>query len=83
MSSLSAVPSTLSATYTYDTLGNIASGGGRTFTYDAVPNLKCVNCATPASSVQYAYDANQKRTSVTQGVTKRLLVVSCGNQHAQ
>ncbi|WP_265705497.1 RHS repeat domain-containing protein [Verminephrobacter aporrectodeae] len=70
LSSLSAVPSTLSATYTYDTLGNIASGGGRTFTYDAVPNLKCVNCATPASSVQYAYDANQKRTSVTQGITK-------------
>lgn len=70
LSGLSASPATLSTAYAYDALGNITSGGGRTFTYDAVPNLRCVNCANPANSVQYMYDGNQKRTSVTQGGIK-------------
>ena len=44
--------------------------GGRTYTYDSVPNLKCVNRATPATSIQYTYDGDQKRTRVNQGNVK-------------
>ena len=70
LSALNATPNTLSTTFTYDALGNIASGSGRTYTYDSVPNLTCVNCATPATSIQYAYDGDQKRTSVTKAGVK-------------
>ncbi|CAN7597987.1 hypothetical protein [Acidovorax sp. LjRoot194] len=70
LSALTATPNTLSTTFTYDSLGNIASGSGRTYTYDSVPNLTCVNCSTPATSIQYAYDGDQKRTSVTKAGVK-------------
>lgn len=70
LSALNATPSTLSSTFSYDTLGNITSSWGRNFTYDAVPNLSCVNCSNPASSIQYAYDGDQKRTSVTKAGVK-------------
>ncbi len=70
LSGISATPATLSTTFSYDALGNIASGSGRTYTYDAVPNLTCVNCATAESRIQYAYDADQKRTVVTKAGVK-------------
>ena len=70
LSALHATPNTLSTTFSYDALGNIVSGLGRTYTYDAAPNLTCVNCATPATSIQYAYDGDQKRTSVVKAGVK-------------
>lgn len=70
LSALNATPNTLSTTFTYDAMGNMASGSGRSFTYDSVPNLTCVNCATPATSIQYAYDGDQKRISVTKAGVK-------------
>lgn len=70
LSGISATPATLSTTFSYDALGNIASGSGRTYTYDAVPNLTCVNCANAESRIQYAYDADQKRTVVTKAGVK-------------
>ena len=51
-------------------MGNITVRGPCTFEYDGVPNLRCINCATPATSVQYTYDGDQKRTQVVKaGVT--------------
>ena len=70
LTALSAAPSTLSTSFTYDALGNIASGSNRTYTYDTVPNLKCVNCANPAASIQYLYDGNQARTTVVKAGVK-------------
>lgn len=55
------------ASHSYDAMGNITVRGPRTFEYDSVPNLKCINCSTAATRVQYAYDGDQKRTQVIQG----------------
>lgn len=58
------------ATYAYDAYGNITSGGGNTYTYDDVPNLRCVNCADPANKVEYTYDGLNHRSSVLKGGVK-------------
>lgn len=70
LSSLNGVPSTHSTSYGYDALGNIASGNGKTYQYDAAPNLTCVNCGGAGGSIQYTYDGDQKRTSMTKGAVK-------------
>lgn len=67
---LSSVSGTRSASYSYDDYGNIAAGGGNTYAYDGVPNLRCVNCANPASSVQYQYDGTNQRVSATKAGVK-------------
>ena len=59
--------STRKANQSYDAMGNIIVRGPRTFEYDSVPNLKCINCSTAATRVQYVYDGDQKRTQVIQG----------------
>ena len=66
LSSMTATPGN-TANHSYDAMGNIIVRGPRTFEYDSVPNLKCINCSTAATRVQYAYDGDQKRTQVIQG----------------
>ena len=66
---LSAVAGSRSAAYGYDALGNVTSAGASTYTYDSVPNLRCVDCSGPAPT-QYAYDGLRNRVSITRsGVT--------------
>lgn len=67
---LSAVSGSKVASYTYDAYGNIATGAGNTYTYDGVPNLRCINCANPATKIEYAYDGTGQRVSVTKAGVK-------------
>lgn len=67
--------------YTYDAYGNIASGAGNTYSYDGVPNLRCVNCADPAVKVENAYDGLNQRVWVSKGGVKSYEVYSAqGNE---
>ncbi|WCM94564.1 DUF6531 domain-containing protein [Acidovorax sp. NCPPB 2350] len=70
LTALNAVPGELSTTYAYDATGNIVAGAGRTFQYDAVPNLRCIDCGNPDARVQFEYDGDQKRTTILRGSTK-------------
>ncbi len=70
LTALTAVPGELSTTYAYDTMGNIISGRGRLFQYDTVPNLRCIDCSNPEARMQFEYDGDQKRTTITRGGTK-------------
>lgn len=67
---LNSVSGARSATYAYDANGNISSGGGNNYTYDGAPNLRCINCANPTTSVQYQYDGTNQRVSVTKAGVK-------------
>ena len=61
---LTGISGSQAKTYGYDLRGNIAASGGKSFVYDAVPNLVCANCGA-ADEVTYAYDGLQKRVEVT------------------
>ncbi|WP_271008959.1 hypothetical protein [Paucibacter sp. B51] len=69
------------SSYGYDSHGNIVSGSGNTYTYDGVPNLRCVNCASPGLSIAYGYDASNRRSSVQKAGVKRYEMYDAkGNQ---
>ncbi|QKT05036.1 RHS repeat protein [Ectothiorhodospiraceae bacterium 2226] len=67
---LSGVSGARSATYGYDAYGNVISGGGNTYTYDGVPNLRCVNCGSATNRVEYFYDGLSQRVMAVRGSTK-------------
>jgi RHS repeat-associated protein len=52
-------------TYTYDTNGNQASAGSRTFTYNLADRL--VSTTNAGTTTTYAYDGNGRRISSTTG----------------
>lgn len=67
--------------YTYDAYGNIASGSGSTYTYDGVPNLRCVNCSNSSLKIEYTYDGLNQRVAVAKGGAKTYEIYgSHGNQ---
>jgi YD repeat-containing protein len=67
---LVSVSGSRNASYTYDALGNIIGGGGSTYGYDRVPNLRCVNCADAVNKIEYTYDGKNHRSSVLKGGIK-------------
>lgn len=55
-----------SATFTYDSYGNILTdGGGKTYTYDDVPNLIGISNSNTGVTSAYVYDGLSKRAKVT------------------
>jgi RHS repeat-associated protein len=56
-----------SGSFTYDSYSNIATDGANTYSYDGVPNLTCVNCATAATKIEYRYDGTNTRAARKQG----------------
>lgn len=67
---LSSISGSKSANYGYDSNGNITSSGANSYSYDGVPNLRCINCANPTTSVQYQYDGTNQRVSVIKAGNK-------------
>lgn len=67
---LSSVSGQRAASFGYDAYGNIASSTGISYAYNDVPNLVCINCAVPASKVEYQYDALNLRSAVSKAGRK-------------
>ncbi|SFG28439.1 YD repeat-containing protein [Duganella sp. CF458] len=67
---LSSISGGRATSYTYDANGNVATGSGNAYTYDGVPNLRCVNCTNASLKVEYTYDAGNNRSSVFKGGAK-------------
>jgi YD repeat-containing protein len=67
---LTSISGAKSASYSYDGYGNIVADSSNNYTYDGVPNLRCVNCANPSASTQYQYDGTNQRVSATKGGVK-------------
>lgn len=65
---MSSVSGSRSASYSYDVFGNVSAAGGASYTYDAVPNLRCANCSG-ASRSDYTYDGLGNRVTVAKGGT--------------
>lgn len=61
---LSGVSGSRASSYSYDGYGNVSNAAGLAYTYDAVPNLRCANCAGGARR-DYGYDGLRNRVSVT------------------
>lgn len=66
---LASVSGGRTGSYTYDAYGDFLAVPGATYTWDGVPNLRCVNCGT-ANEVANAYDGLNQRVSVTKGGVK-------------
>lgn len=78
---LSGVSGSRSRSYTYDAYGNVISDLSNDFTYDNVPNLRCVNCASLVNKIEYSYDATNQRSVIDQsGVKTYEMYASNGNQ---
>ena len=60
---LTSITGSRTASFTYDGYGDIISGGGNTYTYDGVPNLRCANCTDKAHRIDYSYDGLNQRVS--------------------
>lgn len=58
------------ANFGYDSYGNITSDSRNTYTYDGAPNLRCIDCSNPSTSVQYQYDGTNQRISSTKAGIK-------------
>lgn len=67
---LSSLAGNLATSFNYDTYGNIVSGSGKSYTYDDVPNLRCVNCTNIPSKIEYTYDGTNQRATVTKAGVK-------------
>jgi len=67
------------STLTHGGMGNITAGLGATYTYDAVPNLRCVNCNNASTKVEYTYDGLTNRVTVTKGGVKSYEVKNTSN----
>lgn len=78
---LSSVSGTRATSYAYDAYGNTVSGMGNSYTYDGVPNLRCVNCSDSGNKIEYSYDATGSRSLITKsGVKTYEMYGSNGNQ---
>ena len=66
---LSTISGTRNGTFDYDALGNVIRTPEATYSYDGVPNLRCAYCTDGSRRIAYAYDATQRRASVTAGGT--------------
>lgn len=78
---LTGVSGSRTASYSYDASGNIISDSTKTYTYDGVPNLRCINCSNSATKIEYAYDATSQRSySVKSGVKTYEMYGSNGSQ---
>lgn len=66
---LSSVSGDRTGSYTYDAYGDFLTVPGATYTWDGVPNLRCVSCGT-ANEVANVYDGLNQRVSVTKGGVK-------------
>lgn len=66
---LASVTGSRAGSYSYDAYGDFLTAPGSTYTYDGVPNLKCVNCGT-TNEVANVYDGLNQRVSVTKGGVK-------------
>lgn len=65
---LASVTGSQPAAYSYDLRGNVSVSAGRSFAYDAAPNLVCANCGGP-NEVSYVYDGLNQRVKVTKSTT--------------
>ncbi|AUZ49071.1 sugar-binding protein [Pseudomonas orientalis] len=67
---LSSVSGFRTDSYGYDAYGNVSSSQDSTYTYNDVPNLVCINCASPAAKVEYSYDGLNHRSAVVKASGK-------------
>lgn len=67
---LSSVSGARTTSYGYDAYGNIVSGSGNSYTYDGVPNLRCINCSDASLKVENTYDGRNQRVSVVKAGIK-------------
>ena len=67
---LSNVLGARNASYGYDAYGNVISAGAVSYSYDGAPNLRCANCSTPATKVDYGYDGLNQRVVTTKAGVK-------------
>jgi YD repeat-containing protein len=67
---LSGVSGLRADTFGYDAYGNVSSSQDNSYAYNDVPNLVCINCASPTAKVEYRYDGLNHRSSVTKGSGK-------------
>jgi YD repeat-containing protein len=58
-----------SASLSYDAHGNVVGADGGLYAYDAVPNLRCVNCGS-GGSIAYGYDGTNRRAWVVKDGAK-------------
>lgn len=56
--------------FSYDAYGNITNDSSKTYTYDDAPNLRCVNCDSPGTKIEYGYDNANQRILTTKGDAK-------------
>lgn len=66
---LASVSGDRTGNYTYDAYGDFLTVPGTDYTWDGVPNLRCVSCGT-ANEVANVYDGLNQRISVTKGGVK-------------
>ena len=77
---LSGVSGARSAGYNYDAYGDVISSNGVTYTYDGVPNLRCVSCSA-TNKIEYSYDGTSRRSIVARaGIKTYEMYGSNGNQ---
>lgn len=67
---LLSVSGSVNSSFSYDVYANISAGLGNTYSYDDVPNLRCVNCANSSSKIEYTYDGTNRRISATRAGVK-------------
>lgn len=80
---LASVSGDRTGSYTYDAYGDFLTVPGASYTWDGVPNLRCVSCGT-ANEVANVYDGLNQRVSVTKGGVKTYEVYgSHGNLMAE
>ncbi|MDD5295495.1 MAG: hypothetical protein PHU46_01175 [Rhodocyclaceae bacterium] len=70
MNRLASVSGNRATSFGYDAYGNVTYGWSSTYTYDGVPNLRCVNCSTASYRIDYAYDGMNRRVAVTKAGVK-------------
>jgi YD repeat-containing protein len=78
---LSNVSGIRSASYGYDAYANITSDSTKSYTYDGVPNLRCVDCNSAIDKTEFGYDGINQRSMVSKAGKKTYeMYGSSGNQ---
>jgi len=78
---LTATSGSRATSFSYDSYGNALGNGTSSFSYNGVPNLVCVNCASGVNKIQYTYDANNSRvTTLIGGIKTYEISDQKGNQ---
>lgn len=75
---LSGISGAQTAAYHYDDYGNIISDSRYGYEYDKAPNLRCASasasvstpCSSAANKIEYAYDGQNRRVTVTRSGVK-------------